>query len=48
LDLEADRLIIERQIENNLENWKKVCRAYRNPILEFDVGKTNSENKRKT
>jgi hypothetical protein len=41
LDLEANHPIIERQIKNNLENWRRVCKPYRNPILESDVGKTN-------
>ncbi len=27
--------------------WKKICKAYRNPILEFDVGHTNFDNRGK-
>ncbi len=25
--------------------WRGVCKAYKNPILESDVGKTNFDNK---
>jgi len=27
--------------------WRRVCRAYKNPISEFNVGQMNSKNKRK-
>jgi hypothetical protein len=43
LDLEANQQFIERQFRK----WKGVCMAYKNPILESDVGQTSFENKRK-
>ncbi len=49
LELEADPQVIETQKKYNIENGEEyVCRAYRNSILESNVGQTSFENKRKT
>jgi hypothetical protein len=28
--------------------WRGICRAYKNPILKFNVGHTSSKNRKKT
>jgi hypothetical protein len=33
--------------KRQFQKWRGVCRAYRNPILEFDVGQMSFENKGK-
>jgi hypothetical protein len=46
--LEVDCQVIERRTKNNLEKWRGICRAFKNPILESNVGQMSFENKGKT
>jgi len=50
LDLEENWQIIEKQIEDNLENGEEYVRLINNPppISEFDVGQMSSGNIGKT
>jgi hypothetical protein len=48
LDLEVDLQVTEKRTKNNLETWRGICKAYKNPILESNVGQMSSKNKGKT